>query len=73
MLPLSLLRRRLGLAAALLGSKRQIVSHVLMQKATAFDAPDPTEQLVQAILRFGGDEGISPPPPEPSSVLRRQP
>jgi len=73
MLPLSLLRRRLGLAVALLGCKRQIIPQALQQAGADFGAPDPTEQLVQVFSRLGGGEATCSPSPEPSLALRRQP
>ncbi len=47
--PVSLLRRRLGLAAALLSCHRQIVPQRLAAAGTAYVSPDPTGAVEQAL------------------------
>lgn len=51
-LPLSLLRPRLGLAMPLLACRRKIVPDVLLRAGAGFAAVDPTERLVQTIARM---------------------
>jgi NAD dependent epimerase/dehydratase family enzyme len=64
-LPLRLLRRRLGLALALLACQRQVVPDVLMQAGANFATVDPTDHLTQAITSHATPRTSRQPPPEP--------
>ncbi|MEZ5815974.1 MAG: NAD-dependent epimerase/dehydratase family protein [Hyphomicrobiaceae bacterium] len=57
-LPLSMLRRRLGLATALLSSNRQVLPKALTEAGANFSAPDPTESVNEAIRQLAGRGGF---------------
>jgi len=67
-LPRRLLRRRLGLALALLGCQRQIVPDVLMRAGANFAVTDPTHHLINAITSSATPRTSRQPPPEPPSA-----
>jgi NAD dependent epimerase/dehydratase family enzyme len=52
--PISLLRRRLGLVAAMLSCHRRIVPHRLESAGAAYSSPDPTAALERALQELAG-------------------
>jgi NAD dependent epimerase/dehydratase family enzyme len=63
--PLRLLRRRLGLALALLACRRHIVPNVLIEAGASFTAVDPTERIAETIASHSVRRTTRRPPPEP--------
>ena len=60
--PISLLRRRLGLAAALLSCHRQVVPQRLQAAGAAFAAPDPMPAFVDALTEIADARTGAPAP-----------